>query len=149
MEYLVGALLALGVGVFATLVRLDRERGFYPVVVIVVASYYALFAVMGGSLAALIAEAPILCAFAAVAVLGFKGNQWLLVAALAGHGLLDLAHPHLVANPGVPTWWPMFCLTYDLVAAAYLAALILRDRRGPAADEADEAEKSGNCRAPQ
>ncbi len=128
MEYLVGALLALGVGVFATLVRLDRERGFYPVVLIVVASYYGLFAVMGGSISALIAEAPMMVLFAVVAVLGFKRNLWLVVAALAGHGLFDLVHPHLIANPGAPTWWPMFCLTYDVVAAAYLAALILRDR---------------------
>lgn len=128
MEYLVGVLLALGVGVFATLARLDRERSFYPVVLIVIASYYALFAVMSGSLAALIAEAPVIALFAAVAVLGFKWNLWLVVAALAGHGLFDLVHPHLIANRGVPAWWPMFCLTYDLTAAAYLAALILRDR---------------------
>lgn len=130
---LAGMLLALGVGLFASLVRLDRERGFYPVVLIVIASYYGLFAVMGGSLAALVAEAPAMGLFAAVAVLGFKRNLWLVVAALAGHGLFDLAHPRLIANPGAPAWWPIFCLTYDLAAAGYLAALLLRDRsRSPA-----------------
>lgn len=122
MEYLVGALLALGVGASATLVGLDRERGFYPVVLIVIASYYVLFAVMGGSRAALVAEAPVLALFAAVAVLGFKRNLWLVVAALAGHAILDLVHPHLIDNPGAPAWWPMFCLAYDLAAAGYLAA---------------------------
>lgn len=131
MEYLVGALLALGVGVFATLVGLDRERGFYPVVLIVIASYYVLFAVMGGSRGALIVEASILCAFAVVAVLGFKRNLWLVVAALAGHGLLDLLHPHLVTNPGAPVWWPMFCLAYDLAAAGYLAVQLLPVRGEP------------------
>lgn len=129
MEYLVGVLLALGVGVFATLVGLDRERGFYPVVLIVIASYYVLFAVMGGSRGALAVEAPILCAFAVVAVLGFKRNQWLVVAALVGHGILDLVHPHLITNPGAPVWWPMFCLAYDLAAAGYLAVQLLPVRR--------------------
>lgn len=39
MEYLVGAGLALGVGVFATVVGFDRGRALYPVVLIVIASY--------------------------------------------------------------------------------------------------------------
>jgi hypothetical protein len=129
MEYLVGALLALGIGVFATLARLDRERGFYPVMLIVIASYYVLFAVMGGSPGAMAAEASILCLFAALAVLGFKRSPWLVVAGLAGHGVLDLVHPHLVANPGAPAWWPMFCLTFDLAAAGYLAAQLAPARR--------------------
>ncbi len=131
MEYLVGVLLALGVGVFATLVGLDKERGFYPVVLIVIASYYVLFAVMGGSPSALVVEAPILCAFAVVAVLGFKRDLWLVVAALVGHGLLDLLHPHLVSNPGAPVWWPTFCLAYDLAAAGYLAVQLLPVRGQP------------------
>lgn len=49
MAFLVGAILALTVGLFATFVGLDRDRASYPVVTMVVASYYALFAVMGGS----------------------------------------------------------------------------------------------------
>ena len=47
-------------------------------------------------------------------------------AALAGHGLLDLAHPHLLTDPGVPLFWPSFCASYDVVAAGYLAVLLLR-----------------------
>ncbi len=129
MEYFVGVFLALGVGVFATLSRLDRERGFYPVVLIVIASYNVLFAVMGGSTGALVAEAPILVLFAAAAVWGFKHSLWLVVAALAGHGVLDFFHPHLIANPGVPAWWPMFCMSYDVAAAAYLAFQLLPERQ--------------------
>jgi hypothetical protein len=33
----------------------------------------------------------------------------------------------LIQNPGVPAWWPGFCLTYDIAAAGYLA-WILRSR---------------------
>ena len=49
MEYLIGLLLCVAVAGFATAIGLDRERGFYPPVLIVIASYYVLFAVMGAS----------------------------------------------------------------------------------------------------
>ena len=55
MALLVGALLGIAVGLFATSTGLDRDRAFYPVVTIVTASY-ALFAVMGGSPHALVLE---------------------------------------------------------------------------------------------
>jgi hypothetical protein len=124
MEYLVGAGLALGVGVLATVVGLDRGRTFYPVVLIVIASYYDLFAVMGGA-RALPAETSALAVFVVLAVVGFKSNLWLVVAALAGHGVFDLVHPSLIENQGAPGWWPMFCLAYDVAAGAYLAARLL------------------------
>lgn len=40
---IVGACLAFAVAVFATVVRLDRDRAFYPTVAIVIASLYSLF----------------------------------------------------------------------------------------------------------
>jgi len=131
MDYLIGAVLALATGVFGTVVGLDRERGFYPVVLVVIASYYALFAVMGGSMGALAVEVGIMVGFVALAVIGFRRAPWLVVAGLAGHGVLDMAHPHLVTNPGVPGWWPVFCMTFDVVAAGYLAVRLVRDRRTP------------------
>ena len=49
MAYLVGALLAFAVGGLGTVVGLDRDRAFYPTVMVVIASYYVLFAVTGGA----------------------------------------------------------------------------------------------------
>ncbi len=46
MAILVGALLALAIGGFATVVGLDRDRAFYPTVTIVIALLYSLFAVV-------------------------------------------------------------------------------------------------------
>ena len=48
-------------GAVATGLGLDRDRAFYPVVTIVIASYYALFAVMGASTHALILESLVPC----------------------------------------------------------------------------------------
>src|SRR5262245_13386086 len=95
---------------------------------IVIASYYALFAAMAGSMQVLVLESAVAVAFVGLAFAGFKSTLWLVVAALPVHGIFDLVHPHLYANPGVPVWWPRFCLAYDVVAAAYLAWLITSKR---------------------
>ena len=124
MAVLVGALLAFAVGLLATAIGLDRDRAFYPIVTIVIASYYALFAVMGASTNALVLESVVGAAFLAVAVFGFRSSLWVVVLALAAHGVFDLAHGRIISNPGVPAWWPAFCLTYDVTAAAYLAWLL-------------------------
>lgn len=46
---LVGCVLALVVALFARVVGLDRDRAFYPTVLVVIACLYDLFAVLGGS----------------------------------------------------------------------------------------------------
>jgi hypothetical protein len=49
MEYLIGLILSLAVAGFAAVIGFDRERAFYPTVLIVIATYYVLFAAMGAS----------------------------------------------------------------------------------------------------
>ena len=66
--------------------------------------------------------------FVVVAVVGFKGSLWWTAAALAGHGVMDIFHGSIVANPGVPPFWPAFCSGYDIAAAAYLAWLLQSGR---------------------
>ncbi len=126
MEYLIGAGLAIGVFLFAMLAGFDRDRAFYPTVLIVVASYYILFATMGVSAGALRAESIVAVVFLLAAVFGFKKNLWLVAAGLIGHGVFDYFHHQLIQNSGVPLWWPGFCLAYDVVAGAGLAVLLVR-----------------------
>ena len=121
--YVVGALLAPFVSAFARLVGLDRDRAFYPTVLIVVALYYVLFAVMGGSMRALGLETVVMGAFTWCAVVGL-GRPWVTVGGLAAHGLFDIVHASVIDNPGVPAFWPGFCMAYDLAAAASLAWLL-------------------------
>jgi hypothetical protein len=128
VEFLIGSVLALSVGLSATSIGLDRDRAFYPTVMAVIASYYALFAVMGGSVQVLVTESIVIAAFLGASVAGFRRSLWLIVAALAAHGVFDLIHGQLIANPGVPRWWPRFCLAYDVVAAVYLAWLLARSK---------------------
>ena len=125
MPLLIGALLALAVALLGRVAGLDRDRAFYAVALLVIGSYYILFAVIGGAPGDLATELLIYAPFAALAIAGFRTTMWLVVAGLAAHGALDLVYPDLVAGRGVPAFWPMFCMSYDVVAAACLAALIL------------------------
>jgi hypothetical protein len=126
MAYAVGIVLALLTALFARLTRFDRDRALYPTLLIVIASYYILFAAIGGSAHALVLESLPLVAFAIIAVVGFRSSLWWVVVALAGHGVFDVVHGHLVSNPGVPLWWPSFCLAFDAFLAAILAWLLYR-----------------------
>lgn len=129
MEYLVGAVLALFVCTFATLAGFGRNRAFYPTLLAFVASFYAVFAVVARSGSALAIDTGIATIFLALAVAGFKKNLWLVVAALAGHGVLDFFHQALIPNPGVPIFWPGFCLSFDVLASGFLAWTEVRDLR--------------------
>lgn len=128
--FAVGSLLAPAVSVFARVVGLDRDRAFYPTVLIVVASLYVLFAVLGGSREALVIELVIMSAFVACAVVGFRKSMLLVAAGLAGHGVLDFFHAGIVTNPGVPEWWPAFCGSYDVVAGVIVAAIARSSAQG-------------------
>ena len=127
MALVIGVLLGLAVGALGAGAGFDRDRAFYPVVTIVVASYYSLFAVMGASTQVVVLESLVGMIFLAAAVAGFKSSLWIVVAALAAHGISDLSHGAVIPNPGVPSWWPEFCLAIDVTMAAYLA---LRLRSG-------------------
>jgi hypothetical protein len=126
MEYLIGVILSLAVAGFAVVIGLDRERAFYPTVLIVIASYYVLFAVMGASRRTLSIEIVVAGGFLLVAVLGYRRNFWLVVAALIGHGIFDYVHRFFIDNPGVPHWWPGFCLAFDVLLGVFLAVRLIR-----------------------
>jgi hypothetical protein len=97
----------------------------YPITLIVIATYYVLFATMGGA-QALPAELIAATVFIVVAILGLRTNQWWVAAGIAGHGLLFdwVLHPRLIANAGMPGFWPAFCGSIDVALGAILAILL-------------------------
>jgi hypothetical protein len=97
-------------------------------VTIVIASCYGLFAVIGASTHTLVLESLAGAVFVLAAAYGFRSSLWVVVAALAAHGIFDLVHGSTIPNPGVPAWWPEFCLAYDVTAAMYLAWLLRSGR---------------------
>ena len=124
MAYVIGIILSAGVALFGRSSGFDRDRAFYATVLVVVGSYYVLFAAIGQSLQTVMAESVGLVAFTIAAVAGFKSSEWILVAGLAGHGIFDGLHGYLIENAGMPRWWPPFCGAYDVGAAVWLALLM-------------------------
>ena len=125
---IVGVVLAIVVSLFARLVGLDKDRAFYPTVLVVIAVLYDLFAVLGGSWSALRAEAIGTSLFLVVVIVGFRRNLWMVAIGMAGHGLYDFVHPMVIVNPGVPAWWPAFCGAYDVMAGVAMGWLLSRKR---------------------
>jgi general stress protein CsbA len=128
LPFVIGIVLSAGVAVFARKVGLDRDRAFYPTLMIVIALYYVLFALISGSTQTVVIESLVMTLFAAAAVAGFKSSLWIVVAALAGHGVFDAVHGYVIENTGVPAWWPAWCFAYDVGAAAGLGWLLRRGR---------------------
>lgn len=115
MAFLIGAALALCTGLLAWQSGLSKDRAFYATTLIVIATYYVLFAALAERPEELIEESLIALGFALLAVLGFRRGLWIVAAGLALHGVFDLLH-----TSSAPRWWPAFCSAYDLVLAAIL-----------------------------
>ena len=126
--FLIGVALAVVLAAAARFTGFDRDRSFYPTVLIVIASYYVLFAVMAGQAVAI--ETVFALAFSAIAIMGAFRWAPIVGVGIVAHGLFDVAHPHLIDNPGVPKWWPPFCAGVDVVLGAWVIWLALQ-RRDP------------------
>ena len=96
LPIIAGLTLGAGIAAAARWAGYDRDRSFYPTVLMVVASYYVLFAVMGGQ--ALSVELAIATGFAGLAWLGGRGRLWLVGVGLLLHGLFDLLHPAVMSG---------------------------------------------------
>ena len=129
------ALAAVLVGA-ARSVGFDGDPAFYPVVLIVIALLYVLFAVEDGRPQTVAWEIAVAAVFVAASVLGYKQTAWWLVAGYALHGGYDVLHGGVPANSGVPAWWGEFCLGVDGAVAVYLVGYARRPPRGVAGPSA-------------
>lgn len=123
MSVVVGVLLAVGIAALAKFTRFDEDRSFYSTVLIIIASYYVLFAVLDGSGHALIWELVIAVAFSTVAITGALFLPTLVGTGIVAHGLFDIVHDVLIENSGVPAWWPSFCASVDVLLGIWVIIL--------------------------
>ena len=119
----VGVLIAVGIAALAKFTRFDEDRSFYFTVLVIIASYYVLFAVLGGSDLALVWELVIAAAFSTVAIVGALHAPTLVGIGIIAHGLFDFVHDGIIENPGVPTWWPSFCGSVDVLLGLWVVIL--------------------------
>lgn len=124
MAIVTGVLLGLVVAGLATCLKLDRDRSFYPTMLSFIATYYVLFAVLGGSDEIVLLELFVAIAFISAAIAGFKRSLWIVVIAIFGHGIFDIIHYLVIDNAGVPAWWYGFCVGFDVALGIWLTALL-------------------------
>ena len=119
----VGVLLAVGIAALAKFTRFDQDRSFYSTVLVIIASYYVLFAVLDGSGHALVWELVIAVTFSTVAIIGALFIPALVGIGIIAHGVFDLVHDVIIENPGVPAWWPNFCGSVDVFLGLWVVIL--------------------------
>jgi predicted membrane protein len=124
MEYLVGIILGLVIATVAKITGFDKDRSFYPVILVVIAMYYVLFAIMSGQSDTIVTEIIVALLFLVLAVIGACMSAMFIAAGLIAHGLYDLIHNQLVVNTGVPIWWPGFCAAVDFVLGIVVLLLV-------------------------
>lgn len=96
----------------------------YAMGVAVIAAVYIGLSVADGRPKVIAVETAVATLFLVVAAAGITGSTWLLVAALAGHGVKD-SWQHRAQFVANTQWWPPFCAVVDAVVAVVLAVAIL------------------------
>lgn len=120
----VGAGLAIVLAVGARITRADQDRSFFPTILIVIATYYVLFAFMSSE--AIVEEIVVASVFTIAAIAG--GIVWPVLVGMAIflHGVFDFLRPAVISNSGVPAWWPAFCGSVDILLGAWVIGLSLK-----------------------
>jgi len=102
------------------------EATVYALGLVLIAAIYIGFSVADGRGRVIAVETGVASVFVVVAAAAVTGSGWLIVAGLVGHGLKDLWQ-HRTGFVANTRWWPPFCATVDVVAAALIAAALVAD----------------------
>jgi hypothetical protein len=128
-QLILGAVLALLFILFARTRGPQRESLIYSIGLIVAALFYVAFSFTGATTQWLIIELIGLLVFTLIAVLGLKVSLWFLVIGWASHVAWDILLHLVRGQPFVPDWYPVACISFDLIVAGYIAVK-LRKREG-------------------
>jgi hypothetical protein len=122
MAYAIGIVLGVIIALAGRISGFDKDRSFYPTILIVIALYYLVFSVIDGRFSIILSESVVIVPFITAALVGAKKSHRLVAAGLVLHGIYDFFHNVFFINAGVPSWWPPFCFAVDIVLA--LAVLV-------------------------
>lgn len=120
MEYVVGALGAVALSVFGRISGFEKDRSFYPTVLIVIALLYLLFAAIDGRTSVVMIEALFTLIFCGFAIAGYYRGCHIVAVGIAAHGAFDYLHQFFIEDRGVPVWWPGFCAVIDILIGLYV-----------------------------
>lgn len=128
MEYVVGVLTAVAVAVFGRLSGFEKDRSFYPTILIVIGFLYVLFATLDGRTSIVLVEVAFALVFSAIALAGYREGCLIVAIGIAAHGVFDFLRQYFIEDRGVPVWWPGFCGTVDILLGLFVGYFVCRKR---------------------
>ncbi|GFD72678.1 hypothetical protein MHM83_04870 [Tenacibaculum sp. Mcav3-52] len=120
IELIIGILLGFFIVLLAMKTGFDKDSSFYPVLLIVIAFYYVLFALQANNTYEIIFETSIAFLFSIIAILGHHKHIKIVGIALILHGIYDLFQGNIVFSTNPPQWWPLFCLGVDITLGIWV-----------------------------
>lgn len=129
---MLAALIGVAVGILTIVcARIIRgQRWLYSIGLLTLPGLYAFFALQAGEQAVGIKEMiygiPYVVVGLVLAFVSVRQSAVVVGAFWMLHGLYDLTHSQFITNTGVPSWYPVFCFSVDVVIGAYLLWLSRR-----------------------
>jgi hypothetical protein len=105
----------------------EKDRSFYPTVLIVIGFLYVLFGSIDGRGSVVMIEGAFAILFSVVALIGFRNSGAIVGFGIVAHGLFDFVHGYLIEDAGVPVWWPGFCGSVDVLLGIYVVVVSIRN----------------------
>ena len=119
---ILGVVLALLFIAFARTRGPRREPFIYSIGLIVAALFYVVFSFAVATTQWLMLELIGLLIFTLIAVLGLRVSLWFLVLGWTSHVLWDVLLHLIREQPFVPNWYPVGCISFDLMVAGSIVA---------------------------
>lgn len=118
MAFFIGALLSVIVLFQTKIMGLEDNKGFFTSLLVVIPTYYILFAYVSTGL--ILEEIIVSLLFIIIATIGALYSFFIIGIGLVLHGVFDLVHDSFINNPGVPNWWTLFCAGADFVLGLWI-----------------------------
>jgi hypothetical protein len=127
LQLLLGAIACFAFIFLARLLSPKRELRLYGVTLIITALIYVGFTLRGATTAWVVVELIGAVVFTVLALVGLKISALLLAFAWAAHAAWDVVLHKLTEAAFVPDWYPLACLSFDLVLAGYIVMRVKRN----------------------
>lgn len=94
-------------------------------ILVAIAFIYVGFVLKGNSISLITLEILMAIMFFFLAMIGYKSKPQLLAIGIILHGTWDIFHHKgLIVSTDIPFYWPVFCMTIDVIYGIYLLFLL-------------------------
>ena len=94
-------------------------------ILVAIAFIYVGFALKDNTVPYIILEIVVAVLFYFIALVGYLRNSSLVAFGIIAHGVWDILHHNAwMVTTAIPTYWPSFCLTTDLLYGIYLLYIL-------------------------